>query len=70
MCSAASGRVGRDDAGVAQPIATPSRVRLSVELCARYWHFLLAVWAVLFATLGWLTPDVVRFICGRAMKSP
>lgn len=36
-----------------------------VALVARYWHFLLAVWAVLFAALGWLTPGVVAFICGR-----
>ena len=28
-----------------------ARVRLSVELCTVYWHFLLAVWAVLFAVL-------------------
>jgi len=28
-----------------------ARVRLSVELCAVYWHFLLVVWAVLFAVL-------------------
>lgn len=35
-----------------------------IGLCARYWHFLLAVWAVLFAALGWLTPELVRFICG------
>ena len=28
-----------------------STVRLSVELCAAYWHFLLAVWAVLFTVL-------------------
>ena len=27
------------------------RVRLSVELCAVYWHFLLVVWVVLFALL-------------------
>ena len=27
------------------------RVRLSVELCAIYWHFLLFVWLVLFALL-------------------
>jgi cytochrome c oxidase subunit 3 len=27
------------------------RVRLSVELCAIYWHFLLVVWIVLFALL-------------------
>jgi cytochrome c oxidase subunit III len=28
-----------------------SAIRLSVELCATYWHFLLAVWVVLFSTL-------------------
>jgi len=28
-----------------------AKVRLSVELCAIYWHFLLAVWLVLFALL-------------------
>lgn len=33
-------------------------------LLARYWHFLLALWVVLFASLGWLTPEVVAFICG------
>ena len=37
-----------------------------IALCARYWHFLLAVWVVLFGALGWLTPDVVDFICGRS----
>ncbi|RJF95934.1 bb3-type cytochrome oxidase subunit III [Noviherbaspirillum saxi] len=35
-----------------------------VRLCARYWHFLLAVWVVLFGALGWLTPETVRLICG------
>src|ERR1700730_17365075 len=31
-----------------------SRVRLSVELCAIYWHFLLLIWLVLFGLLtGW-----------------
>ena len=49
----------------AQRPADPARVAVLVALCARYWHFLLAVWAVLFATLGWLSPEVVRFICGR-----
>jgi cytochrome c oxidase subunit 3 len=29
----------------------PSRMRLSIELCAVYWHFLLFVWLVLFALL-------------------
>lgn len=40
------------------------RVARRMTLCARYWHFLLAVWLVLFGTLGWLTPEAVRFICG------
>jgi cytochrome c oxidase subunit 3 len=42
----------------------PARIAWRIRLCARYWHFLLAVWIVLFATLGWLTPEVVRLICG------
>jgi cytochrome c oxidase subunit 3 len=29
----------------------PVKIRLSVELCAAYWHFLLVVWLVLFALL-------------------
>jgi cytochrome c oxidase subunit 3 len=36
-----------------------------VTLLARYWHFLLLLWLVLFAALGWLTPEIVAFICGR-----
>ena len=47
--------------GVAWRAPAPWRI----ALCARYWHFLLAVWVVLFAALGWLTPEVVDFICGR-----
>jgi len=31
--------------------AEVDKVRLSVELCTVYWHFLLLVWAVLFAVL-------------------
>jgi cytochrome c oxidase subunit 3 len=42
----------------------PAASAWRIALCARYWHFLLAVWLVLFATLGWLTPEIVRFICG------
>ena len=44
--------------------AGPVRIARRMALCARYWHFLLAVWLVLFATLGWLTPEVVSIICG------
>lgn len=44
--------------------ADPLWVRWLMALCARYWHFLLAVWLLLFATLAGLTPQVVRYLCG------
>jgi len=31
--------------------AEVAKVRLSVELCTLYWHYLLLVWLVLFAVL-------------------
>lgn len=46
-------RLGRDE--------TPQRITLSVELCAIYWHFLLAVWLVLFAVL--VSPVLGLAIC-------
>ncbi len=45
--------------------ADPDRVALRIALCARYWHFLLLLWVVLFAAIGWLTPEIVRLVCGR-----
>lgn len=42
-----------------------TRTRMRIGLCARYWHFLLAVWLVLLGALGWLTPEIVNYICGR-----
>ncbi len=30
----------------------PEKIRLSVELCAVYWHFLLLVWLVVFALIS------------------
>ena len=33
--------------------AETGAVRLSVELCAAYWHFLLLVWLVLFALISY-----------------
>ena len=44
----------------------PAEAAWRIALCARYWHFMLAVWIVLFATLDWVTPEVARFICGTA----
>lgn len=33
---------------------SPQKLRLSVDLCATYWHFMLLVWLVLFALFaGW-----------------
>ncbi len=43
--------------------APPARLRLSVELCATYWHFLLAVWAALLVLFtGWASElvDICR----------
>ncbi|ASY64046.1 Alternative cytochrome c oxidase polypeptide CoxO [Sinorhizobium sojae CCBAU 05684] len=37
------------------------RTRLSIELCAIYWHFMLAVWLVLFALLSGWANEVVAF---------
>lgn len=45
--------------------AEPRTAAWRVALVARYWHFLLVLWLVLYAALGWLTPEIVRFICGR-----
>jgi len=49
-----------------RPAMVPTEIAWRIALCARYWHFLLAVWVVLFAMLGWLTPEVARIICGTA----
>jgi cytochrome c oxidase subunit 3 len=47
---------------VAWVLALGGQIR--VRLCARYWHFLLAIWLLLYSTLSGLTPEIVRFICG------
>lgn len=53
----------------AQALSLPARdlpaAAWRVQLCSRYWHFLLAVWLALFSALALLTPEIVRFICGR-----
>jgi cytochrome c oxidase subunit III len=41
---------GRTSARARRGVDWP-RIRLGVELCALYWHFLLVVWVVLFAVL-------------------
>jgi cytochrome c oxidase subunit 3 len=41
--------------------ADPARLRLSVELCATYWHYLLAVWVGLYALF--VSNDLGLAIC-------
>ncbi|ROZ76124.1 cytochrome c oxidase subunit 3 [Ramlibacter sp. WS9] len=42
----------------------PARLRLVVELCATYWHYLLAVWVVLYALL--VSSELGLAICSSA----
>lgn len=45
----------------------PGRLRLRVELCAMYWHFLLVVWIAMFVLFqGWASE--VIFICGQLLS--
>jgi cytochrome c oxidase subunit 3 len=48
----------------AWPHADTAQRATGLALCARFWHFLLLLWALLYATLSWLTPELVRAICG------
>jgi cytochrome c oxidase subunit 3 len=48
------------------PLRTIGKLRLSVELCATYWHFLLLVWLVLFSFLMHWANDFVSF-CRAAL---
>jgi cytochrome c oxidase subunit 3 len=47
--------------------AEMTQVRLSVELCTIYWHFLLLVWLVLLGLLTGWTDDFVD-ICRRLLN--
>ncbi len=44
--------------------ADPASVAWRIMLRARYWHFLLVVWVVLFVAMALPTPELVRVICG------
>lgn len=53
--------LGRTASKVRRRVA-PDKLRLSVELCAMYWHFLLLVWLILFGLFaGWA--DDVLVVC-------
>lgn len=47
--------------------ASWSRLRLSVELCATYWHFLLFIWFILLALLAGWASDFVE-ICRQLLS--
>lgn len=42
----------------------PGRDGATIQLCARYWHFLLGLWLAMFVLLFRVTPELVRQICG------
>lgn len=43
--------LGRTGARMSRPGVSPGAVRLAIELCTVYWHYLLVVWLVLFGLL-------------------
>ncbi|MDG0833376.1 bb3-type cytochrome oxidase subunit III [Pelomonas saccharophila] len=45
-------------------LRSPGQAPWRIALCARYWHFLLLVWVVLFTALGLIDPEVAGRICG------
>jgi cytochrome c oxidase subunit 3 len=47
--------------------AAAAQIRLSVELCTIYWHFLLVVWLVLLGLLTGWTDDFVD-ICRQLLS--
>ena len=44
--------------------ATAAANHWRIALCARYWHFLFAVWLLLLATMRFITPELAALICG------
>ena len=44
-------KVWRGDYDTNKPTTEMGRVRLSIELCTNYWHFLLLVWLVMFGLM-------------------
>jgi len=39
------------------------RSQAGIQLCARYWHFMLALWLAMFGLLFWVTPRFVQIVC-------
>lgn len=40
------------------------RTSARLELCRRYWHFLLALWLILLGVLLFVTPALIQALCG------
>ena len=59
--------LGRTTARVWQRSAATAGIRLSVELCTIYWHFLLLVWLVLLGLVTGWTNDFVD-ICRQLLS--
>ena len=48
-------------------VGRPEKLRLRIELCTMYWHFLLLVWLGLLAVLTGGAVDFIN-ICGRLLS--
>ena len=59
VAAAWAGRDAGRDAG-----HEPGSSGLMIQLCARYWHFLLGLWLAMFALLFGVTPELVNQLCG------
>ena len=57
--------LGRTIAKAFGGLALP-QLRLSVELCTTYWHFLLLVWLILFGLLSGSADDFLK-ICRQVL---
>ncbi len=66
MCWAASSRSGASPCR-AQRAREVGKVRLGLELCAIYWHFLLVVWLILFALIAGWAGDFLE-ICRQVLS--
>lgn len=40
-----------------------------MALCARYWHFLLALWLAMFGLLFSVTPELVQLVCNTILPT-
>ena len=63
-----TGLHGLHVAGGLAVAAGARRSQAAMRLCARYWHFLLALWLAMFFLLFRVTPDLVQAVCNAFLR--